>query len=90
MHRTIGDGATCKVKIGYDTVTKQEVAIKIMKDVKLLYVMQTELDIINGLDKHPNIVKLIAHGIDVYEKLNGKKNEVAYIVFELASGGELY
>lgn len=30
--KTVGSGASCKVKLGYITETKQEVAIKIIND----------------------------------------------------------
>lgn len=29
---TLGDGLTCKVKLAFDTVDKEKVAIKIIKD----------------------------------------------------------
>ena len=32
IKRTLGSGATCKVKLGVDPLTKQQVAIKIMND----------------------------------------------------------
>lgn len=43
-----------------------------------------------ALAAHPNIIKLVSNGRSNYWKMNGKKKEVAFIVFELANGGELF
>lgn len=32
IKRTLGSGATCKVKLGVDTETNENVAVKIIKD----------------------------------------------------------
>lgn len=41
--------------------------------------------------KHPNIVNLIEYGQDgVIKRSNGDKEQVIYIVLELATGGELF
>ena len=52
--------------------------------------MKTELDIMTELAAHPNIIKLMDNGVSTYSKESGKQKEVAFIVFELASGGELF
>ena len=31
IFRTLGSGASCKVKLGFDTVSKKKVAVKIIK-----------------------------------------------------------
>ena len=53
--------------------------------------MKTELDIMTELAAHPNIIKLMDNGVSTYTKVaSGKQKEVAFIVFELANGGELF
>ena len=39
---------------------------------------------------HENVIKILDFGNAVYEKENGKNNEVMFIVLELASGGVLF
>ena len=41
---------------------------------------------ING---HPNVIKPIEFGKELYQKVNGKSRSALYIVVELAVGGEL-
>jgi len=44
-----------------------------------------------SLLSHPNIVNLVEYSKDgIREKANGAKEEVIYIVLELATGGELF
>ena len=94
--RTIGEGASAKVKLGLDTLTynndsteMKKVAIKIL-DSSMMKLMDNELAILSKMQNHPNIVTLIDFGECVYEKVNGNKRNVGYIVFELESGGELF
>jgi len=43
-----------------------------------------------SLLSHENILQQIEYGDDVYVKDSGKVRPVSYIVFELATGGELF
>lgn len=45
--RTLGSGASCKVKLAIDTETKKKVAVKIMNkamDRKLMTLVMTEIE----------------------------------------------
>jgi serine/threonine protein kinase len=90
--RTLGSGASCKVKLGVDSESGRKVAIKIMHsnmsehDKKLV---MTEVQALQGL-KNENIISQIETGTAEYMKLSGKKRDVNYIVLELALGGELF
>jgi serine/threonine protein kinase len=68
--RTLGQGASCKVKIGLDTQSKRKVAIKIMNktlDDETKKLVITEVEALSVLKGHPNILEIIEHGEDVYE-----------------------
>ena len=57
--RTLGQGASCKVKLGYDLTTNQKVAVKIMKsniDEKVKALIMTEVAAMSIL-KHENVVQ---------------------------------
>lgn len=89
--RTLGTGASCKVKLAMDTETGRKVAVKIMNDnidPKMKELVMTEVKAMEPL-KHLNIVSQIEYGNGVYEKPT-KKKDVSYIVLELALGGELF
>ena len=49
-----------------------------------------EIQVMQELANHPNIVQQIDQGRATYQKDNGKTKEVDYIVLELAQGGELF
>ena len=56
--RTLGSGASCKVKLGLDAETGRNVAIKIMNqdmNANDLQLIKTEVEALQGL-KHANIV----------------------------------
>ena len=92
VNRTLGSGASCKVKLGLDTSTGRQVAIKIMNgdmDDSEKKLIMTEVEALQGLE-HPNIINQIEIGHDTYVKSSGKTKEVDYIVLELAGGGELF
>lgn len=92
VKRTLGSGASCKVKLGVDTETGRQVAIKIMNqdmDAKMKELLMTEVKAMAEL-KHTNVINQIEYGVGTYEKPSGKKKEVDYIVLELATGGELF
>lgn len=90
--RTLGSGASCKVKLGIDTSTGRKVAIKIMNgdmDETEKKLILTEVGALQGL-QHVNIINQIEIGQDTYSKESGKSKVVDYIVLELAEGGELF
>ena len=92
IQRTLGSGASCKVKLGTDTSTGRNVAIKIMNgdmDESEKKLIMTEVDALQGLE-NINIINQIEIGHDTYLKASGKSREVDYIVLELAGGGELF
>jgi len=56
--RTLGSGASCKVKLGLDTETNERVAIKIMKDnmdPKEKVLVDNEIEKLSKLN-HRNII----------------------------------
>lgn len=85
MGVVLGEGAFSKVRLGVDTVTKAEVAVKIvnqsliqnMKDMERVI---REIHVLKNI-KHPNIIRL-------YEAID--KGTHVYLVMEYAEGGELY
>lgn len=95
--RTIGRGASCKVKLGNDLESGRPVAIKIMKsclDEKLKALIMNEVSAMDVLS-HENIVKQMEYGLG--QIVNKDENDVVkeikdvnFIVLELAEGGELF
>ena len=89
--KTIGHGASCKVKLG-KLPDGKNVAVKMINhdlkqdDRKLL---QDEVEAMSKI-QHPNIVNVIRYGTETFEKTCGKKKEGLVIVLELAEGGESF
>ena len=72
--RTLGSGASCKVKMGHDTESGRKVAIKIMNDnldEKMKDLVLTEVKAMENMN-HTNIITQIEYGEGVYEKSSGK------------------
>ncbi len=72
--RTLGSGASCKVKLGLDTESGRKVAIKIMSDnmdAKMKELLMTEVEAM-ALLKNQHVVDQIEYGDGVYEKPSGK------------------
>ncbi|KAJ3451308.1 protein kinase [Anaeramoeba flamelloides] len=85
MGKTLGVGATGKVKLGTHKETNKKVAIKILpkkffKKKNLKEKLEREVSILKLL-KHPNVMRLY----DVYET-----SKTLYLIMELAEGGELF
>lgn len=95
--RSLGKGATAKVKAIEDPVTHQIFAAKIMKHLsqsltlKFRSMMQNEIQSLERI-KHPNIVNMIkASEEGVYIKKKGKGvYNCMYIVMEFCPNGELF
>ncbi|CAD8067762.1 unnamed protein product [Paramecium primaurelia] len=85
LDRTIGRGTFGKVKLGYHTICKEYVAVKILQKKKIennadATRVQREISILRKVN-HENIIKL-------YEILESDEN--LYLVMEYAKGGELF
>ena len=95
--KTIGRGASCKVKLANEIESGRPVAIKIMKsslDQKLKALIMNEVSAMDVLS-HENIVNQMEYGtgqITVTDEDNNVKEtkSVNFIVLELAEGGELF
>ena len=88
--RTLGSGASCKVKLGLDTDSGRKVAIKIMNkdlDRDTLKLVMTEVEALKNID-HVNVIRLHEYGEGKYEKQGKPTREISYIVLEIAQGGE--
>jgi len=67
--------------------------LKIMNDYtdeKLMDMVEAEVEGLMNVGKHLNIINLIDHGLGTYEKTNGKRKNVYYIVFERALCPDLF
>jgi len=84
--KTIGAGASCKVKLAKDSAGN-EYAMKILKGNKRFKrFIQAEVETLSMI-KHPNIVNLIEHG----EGVEGDSmKSFQYILLELVNGGSLF
>lgn len=84
LHKTLGEGATSKVKLGVNTNTGQQVAVKIMmpKDTSSRTDIDREIAILKRL-QHPHIVQLL----DVmYDDPPGCTS----LILEVVPNGELF
>ena len=89
--RTLGKGASCKVKLALDTETGRNVAIKIINDnmdANLKKLVMVEVEAMAKL-KNEHVINQLEFGTGTYKKDSSEKN-VDYIVLELALGGELF
>jgi len=89
--RTLGRGASCKVKLAFDTELGRKVAVKIMNeniDDTTKKLVLAEVEAMAKL-KHLHVIDQIEFGVGIYKKASGERN-VEYIVLELALGGELF
>lgn len=89
LGRTLGQGASCKVKLARDAQGKRY-AIKIMNNAaEFDECIESELQILQRLS-HRNIVQLVEVGQGL--KVNPRKGQrmVKFVVLELVGGGELF
>ena len=92
--KTIGQGASCKVKLGLDTISGKKVAIKIFTDDfkdqnEAKGIIRDEIEIMSKL-QYPHIVNVLKFGNTDFVKTCGKVKTVMFIALELANGGELF
>ncbi|KAL9262229.1 CBL-interacting serine/threonine-protein kinase 23-like protein [Drosera capensis] len=85
LGRTLGEGTFAKVKFARNTVTGENVAIKILDKEKVL-----KHKMINQIKREISTMKLIRHPnvIRLYEVMASKTK--IYIVLEFVTGGELF
>lgn len=97
VHRTLGKGATAKVKLVQDLATKEFFAAKILKNqseglvTRFREIMQNEMESLNRIN-HPNIVRLVhSNENGVYTKKQGRGNyNCMFMVMDLCPNGELF
>lgn len=90
--RTLGKGASCKVKLGLDVESGRKVAVKIINDnmdANLKKLVMTEVEAMSKLDNN-HVINQMEYGNDMYKKDSGSEKNVDYIILELALGGELF
>jgi serine/threonine protein kinase len=95
--RTLGKGATAKVKSVQDPATNQIYAAKILRSQgealasRFRDIMQTEMQLLNRI-AHPNIVNLVnSNENGVYVKKSGRgMYNCMYMIMELCPNGELF
>ena len=94
--KTIGVGGSCKVKLGQHIVTKEFVALKILRsDIEDKFIewkpfFENEIKIMKDID-HKNIVKFIDGSVDaILFKKDGRQIPSIYMVLEYAPGRELF
>ena len=93
--KNLGRGGYCKVKLGKDHKTGQEVALKIVLDnhniERNIKSVTQELSAMGKMD-HPNILHTFTCKSDgVYtSKDGGIKSNIFYTALELASHGEIF
>ena len=91
LGKTLGRGASCKVKMAKNKTTGERCALKILdQGEEFDSLLDAEISTLEKLD-HPNIIKLIE--VNEAEQFNSAKNKrrvVKYIALELVKGGELF
>lgn len=95
VYKTLGSGAQAKVKL-CKNASGESFAMKVfdksnpLNTAEQLNVLKTEVEVYRAL-KHPNIISLIDFQENgVKTRSNGQKVNVAYMVMELVTGGDLY
>lgn len=85
LGQVLGEGGFGKVYLGYDTIKKEEVAVKFI-DKKLIQ----EGNLQEYVDREVEVMKKIKHNhiVALYSVINSNKGY--YLVMELAANGELF
>ncbi|CAG9332514.1 unnamed protein product [Blepharisma stoltei] len=88
--RTLGKGSTATVKLASNIETGEKVALKLINPDKLSS-MRIELNALQLVPEHPNIVKLIGFSNSSwYFRTEGRTRLVSYIALELGKNGEIF
>ena len=87
--KTIGHGATCKVKMACDLDSGKRVAIKVMNDDLEESVFVEEIKAMSQVE-HANVLKLLDYGYGEYWKKGKQSRWVWFIVLEYAGVGDLF
>jgi len=92
--KKLGEGGYSKVYLAHGPEgPSKPVAVKVIKSFKgkEVDVMEEEVSNIKHLE-HTNIIKLVEFGkdTDIIKQPSGKSKKCAYIVLELAGGGEIF
>ena len=91
--KTIGSGATCKVKLAKEIQTGIIVAVKILKTGTNVNsnekVFKSEIETLKKIN-HPNIINIKDGAKGFIKKPNETQKMVDYIVLEMAEFGELF
>ena len=91
IYRTLGAGASCKVKLAKNLETGQKCAVKIFLpelEQEAVDLLMNEAKTMATLD-HPNVVKQYEAGEDQYIKPSGQEKRI-FIALEFLGGGELF
>jgi serine/threonine protein kinase len=91
--RTLGTGASCKVKLGLDTETGRKVAVKLMNkdmDEAMMKLIDTEVNALRAIAGHSNVINILDMGNALYEKGKGRDETRDFMILEIAQGGELF
>jgi len=94
IQRTLGSGMSAKVRLGVDSESSKQVALKLVDREKLtnrqMEMLDREISTMKALS-HSNVLQLLDVEMNAsYTKKNGKTRQVALLVIELAPGGELF
>jgi len=89
LGRTLGDGATGKVKLAKNSENRRFAIKLIHNQSDALEAVAAEIEALQKL-KHPNVVNLIEYGQGTKENSKKGSKQVNYLVLELAQGGELF
>lgn len=91
--RSLGEGASCKVKLAVDTRNGTKVALKLMNDIQdkeIHQLLVTEIEMCSKL-QHENVIRQYEYGSADYIRADGSvKRKCEFIVLEIAKGGELF
>lgn len=87
--RTLGRGATAKVKLAVDETSGEQVALKIYRRT-LLERFTIEAEALALVSAHPNVV-VVRNAVEkaTYYTSSGQEREVAYVELEYCAQGEL-
>ena len=85
LMKTLGEGGNAKVKLAFDMVTGQQVAVKVMnltdEDTKKMVLAEAET--MSSVD-HENVLKVVKYGFGEYRSNQvGKTKSLCYVALDL-------